>query len=120
MSTIDKESCKCGYHGAKAIFHTMRAKRIAPYDTSFDQELSTVHDEIENIERSCKISAIKAKDTVNRLRTMIDTIPPEEKERKYDIEIGNLLDNIFDALHNCSPRESYIRKDHIKRIQVQD
>ena len=119
MSITDKESCKCGYHGAKAIFHMMRAKQVAPWDTSFDQELSIVYNEIENIETSCKISAIKAKDTVNRLRTMIDTVPPEEKERKYDIEIANLRDNIFDALHNCSPRESYIRKDHVKRIQVQ-
>lgn len=117
--TTDKESCKCGYHSAKAIFHMMRASQVAPWDKSFDQELSTVHSEIENVERSCKISAIKAKDTVNRLRTMIDTVPPEEKERKYGLEISNLRDNIFDALYNCSPKESYMKKEHTRRIQVE-
>ena len=117
---IEKDLCKCGYAGAKAIFHMMRAKQVAPWDESFDQELSTIHNEIENIERFCKISAERAKNTVTKLRSMIETVPTEEKERKYDIEIANLRDFIFDALYNCSPKESYIRKTHVKRIQVRD
>lgn len=116
----DKDLCKCGYAGAKATFHMMRAKQVAPWDTSFDQELSTVYNEIENIERFCKISAERAKSTVTKLRNMIETVPPEEKEKRYGIEIANLRDYIFDALQNCSPRESYIRKEHTRKIQVRN
>ena len=116
----EKDLCKCGYAGAKATFHMMRAKQVAPWDMSFDQELSTVYNEIENIERFCKISAERAKSTVTKLRSMIETVPPEEKEKKYDIEIANLRDYIFDALHSCSPRESYVRKEHVRQIQVRN
>jgi hypothetical protein len=113
-----KSSCKCGYAGAKAIFHMMRARQVAPYDMSFDQELSNVRKEIENIEAMCKISAGRAKNSVTKLRGMIETVPPKEKERKYDEEISNLRDYIFDALYNCSPKETYIRREHVKQIQV--
>lgn len=116
----EKDLCKCGYAGAKALFHMIRSRQVAPWDKSFDQELSTVYSEIENIERFCKISAERAKGTVTKLRGMIETIPLEEKEKTYDTEFANLRDYIFDALYSCSPRESYIRKEHAKRIQVRD
>lgn len=114
----EKDLCKCGYAGAKVIFHMMRAKQVAPWDMSFDQELSIVHNEIENMERTCKISAGIAKSSVVKLRGMIETVPPEEKERKYDEEIANLRDHIFDSLYNCSPKERYIRRKHSEMIQV--
>ena len=80
----EKDVCKCGYNSAMWYAYLLRAWRMAPYETSFDEELQEVGKYMGSIEETCKVSLERAKNELVMLRNKIDTVPPEEKEHSYE------------------------------------
>ena len=116
----EKDVCKCGYNSAMWYAYLLRAWRMAPYETSFDEELQEVGKYMGSIEETCKVSLERAKNELVMLRNKIDTVPPEEKEHSYEKSISDIRDLVLDALSECSPKETYIRKEHLRMTPVRN
>ncbi len=117
---LNKEVCECGYNTAKWYAHLLRAWRIAQYDTIFDEELIETNKYMEIMEKKCNISLSRAKNEVLLLRNKIDEPCYEGKERSYDRSIAKIRDLTMDALYTCSPRETHVRKEHLKTTYVRN
>lgn len=116
----NKEVCECGYNTAKWYAHLLRAYQMYPYDTSFDEELIETNKYMELMEKKCNISLSRAKDEVLLLRNKIDESYYEGKSRSYEISIAKIRDLTMDALYSCSPKETYIHKEHLKMTDVKN